>query len=503
MTNILISWIGATDLRVMQGNRGEGVGPIAQACITNKYSDIILISDYSFQKTKPFCEWLQAQTTGKVKLQSAQLTSPTNYTEIYSAASKVIESTLGQFGKDASITFHLSPGTSAMAAVWIILSKTKFPAELIESSRDHGVNKVSIPFDISADFIPHLYKKADQNIVKMAAGVPINAPAFDDIIYRSESMQKAIIRAQRVSLHSVPVLIEGESGTGKELFARAIHEASPRKNSPFKTINCGAIPTELVESILFGHEKGAFTGATERRSGLFEEANKGTIFLDEIGELPKEIQVKLLRTIQEHEVTRVGTTTSKKIDIRIIAATNRILIDEVAGGTFREDLFYRLAVAVIKLPPLRDRTGDITWLTEHFLEKINNESRNVPDYKSKNISVAGKKLLLNHSWPGNIRELQNTLTRAMVWADGETLDKGEIAEALLQVPVTSKTKDDILEHNLGDGFNINEILEKVRSHYYRRALSEAHSNKKKSAQLLGLPSYQTLTNWLKKNTLEI
>ena len=198
--------------------------------------------------------------------------------------------------------------------------------------------------------------------------MPDEAPEFNDIIHRSEVMQRVILKARRIAPRSIPVLIEGESGTGKELFARAIHDASPRKEKPFVAINCGAIPAELVESELFGHEKGAFTGANTARAGHFEAAHQGTIFLDEIGELPKGMQVKLLRTVQEGEVKRIGATQARKVDIRIIAATNRNLIDEVAAGNFREDLFYRLAVAVIKLPPLRERAGDVSLLIDHFLD---------------------------------------------------------------------------------------------------------------------------------------
>ncbi|MDI6748538.1 MAG: sigma-54 factor interaction domain-containing protein, partial [Rhodocyclaceae bacterium] len=179
----------------------------------------------------------------------------------------------------------------------------------------------SVPFDISADFIPDLLRKSDQTLERLAAGLPAAAPEFNDIIHRSEVMQRVIINARRIAPRSIPVLIEGESGTGKELFARAIHAASPRKGKPFVAINCGAIPSELVESELFGHEKGAFTGATATRIGHFEAAHTGTLFLDEIGELPKSMQVKLLRALQEGEVKRIGATSSRQVDIRIIAAT--------------------------------------------------------------------------------------------------------------------------------------------------------------------------------------
>jgi transcriptional regulator with PAS, ATPase and Fis domain len=188
-------------------------------------------------------------------------------------------------------------------------------------------------------------------------------------------MDRLIQRARRVAIRNVSVLIEGESGTGKELLARAIHRASPRKDRPFIAVNCGAIPAELVESELFGHEKGAFTGATQQRTGHFEAADGGTLFLDELGELPGPAQVKLLRTLQEGEVVRLGSSKPTKVDVRIIAATNRTLTEEIASGRFREDLFYRLAVAVLKLPPLRERSGDLGVLIDHLLAQVNREGR--------------------------------------------------------------------------------------------------------------------------------
>ena len=209
-------------------------------------------------------------------------------------------------------------------------------------------------------------------------------------------MQRVVARARRVALRSIPVLIEGESGTGKELLARAIHQASPRHDRPMITVNCGAIAPELIEAELFGHEKGAFTGASSARKGVFEAADTGTLFLDEIGELPKPAQVRFLRALQEGEVTRVGATAPIRVDVRLLAATNRGLIQEVTDGRFREDLFYRLAVAVIPLPALRDRDGDAALLLDRLLDQVNRESAGEPGYEPKKISVGARKLLLEH-----------------------------------------------------------------------------------------------------------
>jgi transcriptional regulator with PAS, ATPase and Fis domain len=388
-----------------------------------------------------------------------------------------------------------------MAAVWILLGKTLFPAELIESSKEFGVRTAVVPFDISADFIPYLLKKPDQTIERLASGLPVEAPEFYDIIHRSEVMQRVVLKARRVAPRSIPVLIEGESGTGKELLARAIHATSPRKNKSFIAINCGAIPKELVESEFFGNEKGAFTGAFAARIGYFEAAHKGTIFLDEIGELPQEMQVKLLRTIQEGEVRRIGANQARKVDVRMIAATNKNLIEKVATSEFREDLFFRLAVGVIKIPPLRKRPGDIGLLIDTFMERINSENRNEPGYKHKKISASAKNIMIKHSWPGNVRELQNTLTRAAVWSVDEEISQADIQESLLPIPFIRNEKG-VLNQSLENGVDLPEILKKVAVHYLERALIETRGNKTRTAKILGLSNYQTLTNWLKKYGLE-
>ena len=500
--NILFCWLGMTDLKASSGEANVGLGPVAQAVSTKHYDEVLLLNNWDKGTAEDYIVWLKKQAPSKITIQNIPLSSPTNFGEIYQASSKIITEKIKDHGQDANLVFHLSPGTPAMAAVWIILAKTRFPAELIESSREHGVRTASVPFDISADFIPDLLRKPDRTLERLAAGLPTTAPEFDDIIHRSEVMQRVILKARRIAPRSIPVLIEGESGTGKELLARAIHDASPRNAKPFVAINCGAIPAELVESELFGHEKGAFTGAVAVRVGHFEAAHQGTIFLDEISELPKDMQVKLLRAVQEGEINRVGATQSRKIDIRIIAATNRNLIDKVSDDSFREDLFYRLAVAVIKLPPLRERTGDISLLIDSFLNQINKESENEPSYIYKKISASAKNLLLKHSWPGNVRELRNTLTRAAVWSVEEELGEEDIREALLPVITRDKVGDYILNHPLEEGINLPKIMKMVAVHYLERGLKTSHGNKTRAAKILGLPSYQTLTNWLKKYDLE-
>lgn len=210
--------------------------------------------------------------------------------------------------------------------------------------------KPNLRFDISAEFLPDLLRQPDAQLRSLSEERPAESASFEDVQYRSDGMARLVEKARRVAVRNIPVLLEGESGTGKELFARAIHKHSPRKAAPFVAVNCGAIPPNLVEAELFGHEKGAFTGAQSRREGHFESAHGGTLFLDEIGELPQDVQVRLLRVLEEREVVRIGSSKPIAVDVRIIAATNRNLIEEVGAGRFREDLFYRLVVAYLNLP---------------------------------------------------------------------------------------------------------------------------------------------------------
>ncbi|MFH1743819.1 MAG: sigma 54-interacting transcriptional regulator, partial [bacterium] len=222
----------------------------------------------------------------------------------------------------------------------------------------------------------------------------------------------------------------------------------------------------------------------------------GTLFLDEIGELPPAAQVKLLRALQEKEIVRVGSTTPIPFDVRIIAATNRNLMDDIASARFRSDLFYRIAVAVLKLPPLRERTGDISLLIDSLLEQINIESREDPGFKHKNISSTAKNIMLQHPWPGNVRELQNTLRRAAIWSPDTTIGVEDIHEALL--PVNLSCGDDLLGKPIGEGVNLLQLIEKLAQHYLKQALAESGGNKTKAAKLVGLPNYQTFSNWAKR-----
>lgn len=495
-----MAWIGKTDLRAPAEGELVGLGPIAQALDGRPFDEAFLLSDYDDKVVQPYLKWLRARSSLRIEVLAEKLSGPTQFGEIYEAAVRGIERALGERRRETELALHLSPGTPAMAAVWIILGKTRFPAELIESSRDHGVRTASVPFDLSAEFLPDLLREPDERLRQASGAEPPETAEFADVIHKSRVMDRLIDRARRVAIRNVPVLIEGESGTGKEMLARAIHRASPRRDRTFIAVNCGAIPADLVESELFGHEKGAFTGATQQRKGHFEVADGGTLFLDELGELPAPAQVKLLRAIQEGEVVRLGSSKATKVDVRIVAATNRTLTQEIASGRFREDLFYRLAVAVLNIPPLRDRSGDLGVLIDHLLGQVNLEARDEPGFREKKLSAGARNLLLSHPWPGNVRELLNTLRRAAIWSDGALISSEDAREALL--PITSAIKQDTLGRPLGGGLNLPDLLKEVACHYLERAMDEAHGNKTRAAELVGLPSYQTLTNWLAKYDVE-
>jgi DNA-binding NtrC family response regulator len=505
MRRVLACWIGDTDLRAPASTDPQKLGPIASAVAARQFDEILLLSDRDIDaahrlrdgavvRVDACVAWLKERAGGAaVTLRHQPLSGPTNFGDIYQAAKSAVEAVRGA---GVELTFHLSPGTPAMGAVWIILAKTVAAAELIESSPEHGVKTVDFPFELSADFVPDLLRSRDQALERLAVGQAPEAPEFAAILHRSDVMKGLVARARRVALRSVPVLIEGESGTGKELLARAIHRASPRRDGPLVVVNCGAIPPDLAESELFGHKRGAFTGAAEDRAGHFEAASGGTVFLDEVGELPLTLQVKLLRVLEEHHVVRIGTSKPIPVDVRVIAATNLNLLHEIAARRFREDLFYRLAVALMRLPSLRERPGDVGYLLDRLLGQVNLESEREPGFVHKKLSAGARSLLLRHPWPGNVRELLNTLRRAAVWSEGATIEASDVREALLVGPTQANT--DVLGRPLGDGLNLPELMDIVARHYLERAMKEAGGNKTKAAELVGLPSYQTLTNWLER-----
>jgi transcriptional regulator with PAS, ATPase and Fis domain len=501
--NVLISWVGETDLRAAKGEPSAGIGPIGLAVKARAFDRLVLLCNYKDRKADVahFAAWLGETYPGTIDLRHQSLETPTDYAGIYRSVTAVLSALVAKFTQRPSLTFHLSPGTPAMAAVWILVAP-KYNAKLIQTSRERGLEDANIPFEIAAEFVPSLVRSVDADLERLSDGLRPEAPEFTDIVHRSEAMKRLIHRAKLAAPYSAPILIEGESGTGKELFAAAIHRASGR-NGNFVAVNCGALPKELVESAFFGHKKGAFTGAISDQAGYFEKAHGGTLFLDEVGELPLEAQVKLLRVLQERKVQRIGESREVSVDVRIVAATNRDLLAQVASHAFREDLYFRLATLVLRTPALREREGDVGLLAERFLAKINQEEASRIAGGKKKLSTGAKKLLLTHSWPGNVRELQATLLRAVVWSKGATVEESDLREALVSsashaAAGSRGSSREILHQPLGNGFSLQDSLAEVARHYLKRAVKESNGNKTKAADLVGFSNYQTLSNWLRK-----
>ncbi|MGB9660500.1 MAG: sigma 54-interacting transcriptional regulator [Moorellaceae bacterium] len=303
---------------------------------------------------------------------------------------------------------------------------------------------------------------------------------FDDIVYSSPQMAELISLAKTVARGNSTILLRGESGTGKELFARAIHMASPRRDNPFVALNCAAIPESLLESELFGYAEGTFTGALKGgRPGLFEFAHQGTIFLDEVAEMPPYLQAKMLRVLQDGCVRRLGEMIENRVDVRVIAATNRNLEEMVANGSFREDLFYRLNVIPLYIPPLRERKEDVPVLVQHFVEKFTQRLGK----KITHVSKAAMESLMAYDWPGNIRELENVIERAINLAEGEELQRRHIV-----LPGESSR-----EHHVG---RLKQVVEEVEREALLKALSQGGSVRK-AAKILGI-SHTTVINKIKR-----
>jgi DNA-binding NtrC family response regulator len=483
---VLTCWVGGNDLKAPGG--GE-VGPILSTLRSASFDRVELLSSYPAERVEPYLAWLKASVSIGIELHYESLSSPVHFGEIYKAANKHLER-LSSPRTDLSIL--ISPGTPAMQAIWILLGKTRYPATFYQSSLEQGVQTVEVPFEITAEYVPAANTITGEKLLQLSeVQAPVNA-AFDSIIAQSSRMLILKSQAQILAQKQVPVLIYGETGTGKELFARAIHNAGPRSSRPFIAVNCGAIPPELIDSTLFGHRKGAFTGAVENRVGVFQQADGGTLFLDEFGELAPDAQVRLLRVLQEGVVNPVGASQDVKVDVRLITATHRNLMQAVADGRFREDLFYRVAVGVLHLPALREREGDLLLLADHLLREITAQDSSL---RGKKFSADVKNIILRHSWRGNVRELQSTLLRAALWCSGSVIGVADIEQALFKMPQDQRSP---MSLDVSQGIDLQKVISSVADHYLRQALKITGNNKTRAAGLLGLKSQQTLSNWMSK-----
>ena len=347
----------------------------------------------------------------------------------------------------------------------------------VEAIKRGAQDYITKPFD-SDELLP-IIEKALRTEEKGRSELHEDAAGRFKIIGQTARMKGVYGMIEKVACSPTTVLITGESGTGKELVARALHENSDRSGAPFIQVNCGAIPENLFESELFGHEKGAFTGAVAGKPGKFELADGGTLFLDEVGELPKDMQVKLLRVLQDGQFERVGGVRSKTVDVRLVAATNRVLEEEVKAGRFREDLFYRLNVIPIKLPPLRDRSDDIPLLVEHFLQKFNERL----GAEVQGIRPDAMAALLSHKWPGNIRELENLIERSVLLAEDTML-------SLADLPGLTPDNFDTANIEESEEMGLKEYVRvytaKLERARIQRVLEEEDANVTRASKKLGI-----------------
>ncbi|HMK44944.1 MAG TPA: sigma-54 dependent transcriptional regulator [Dissulfurispiraceae bacterium] len=371
---------------------------------------------------------------------------------------------------------------------FILMTAFGTVSSAVEAMKRGALDYLTKPLE--KDEIVLAVRKAAERVELLKENARLRAELYgkfkiDGIVGASAGMQQVMAVIRKVAPANVTVLICGESGTGKELIARALHYNSPRKGGPFIAINCAAIPENLIESELFGYEPGAFTGATARKTGLFEAANKGTLFLDEIGDLPPLMQTKILRVLQDKEVRRIGGKDTIKVDVRIIAATNRNLEKEVPTGRFREDLYYRLRVVQLDLPPLRERKEDIPALAHFFVAKYNTEFGK----RMKGLSDSALKALIDYHWPGNIRQLEAVIERAVLMSDSDTIQLKDIKDEL-RIPAEKGLLDMELPE---EGINFEEVEREL----LKKAMVKSNNVAARAARLLGM-SYKTFWYRLEK-----
>ncbi len=492
----LVAWIGRQDIDGARTDRPTG--PIVDFLRVYPDVSVVLLSDWPKADAANYLAALRRAVGPRIDVREVKLKDPTDYLGILRAADAALANLVRQTPCN-QMAIHTSPGTSAMAAVWILLAKTKYAgAKLFKSWLDKAgkpqLAEVEIPFDLTLDVLPDIAARRAMLLAPVDTQLPATN-AFDALVHRSSAMVAAIRDARRVALYPNPVLIVGESGTGKELLARAIHAASLRGHKPWGAMNCGAIPRDLLDSELFGHAKGAFTGATTDRTGRFEACDGGTLFLDEVGEMQPETQVRLLRVLQEGEIQRIGETKTRKIDVRVIAATNRDLVAAMRDGKFRDDLFYRLAVLVLRLPPLRERPDDVFPLVQHFLAKLNERAASIPGAERKHLSPGAREFAESYPWPGNVRELENTLARIFALVSGDTIRRENFAAHVIPTDAAGASAVPLAARR---NFSLHKELESVERRLIEQALREAGGVKERAAKLLGMASRQALAHRIRK-----
>jgi DNA-binding NtrC family response regulator len=480
----------------------EQLGPILTALNGSEFDRVVLFAtprtiDMTRATAKAICGRQPSVAVDEIHL---PLEDPTDYGQILGHLRRECGKYCEQF-PEANLFILTAPGTPQMHACWLLLAASgEIPARLVHTREAKFASAEKPPvyiIDLAGTPFPKVLpasasrsgtpgissaSKADMSVVLEDIGLFGEHPKFRD----------ALRRATACAEFSVPILLTGETGTGKELFAQFIHRMSERSLRPLVIVNCAAIPETLIESTLFGHRRGAFTGANENLKGKFETAHRGTLFLDEVGELPLEAQAKLLRALEHNQIEPLGKEQPVEVDVRVLAATNRNLHEEIRTKRFREDLYYRLNNVVITLPPLRERRSDISRLAIHLLQSINKTIR-----RQRQLSPEALVALQSKQWAGNIRELKSVLQRSVILSGEKEVLRPE--DLQFEGPTENESQEVWVWPELHEGFDLTQHLSDTRSRYILRAMELAGHNQSKAAKLLGI-SPQAISNFLKGKT---
>ena len=493
--NILLTFTGFHDpyTKGLVGEE-EQTGPILSLVGSKSFDHIILFSTPNTEiNTSDTKKALQSQFPNiDVEIREFSIEDPTNYIAILKGLRPHIQEVCSTF-KKASYYVSVASGTPQMHACWILLAASgEIPAHILHV-RPHRFVSKNKPMVSEVDFSRPEFPIVRANIAQFEVE-DLQVQELDTVLQQvgivgdHPSMRNVLEEGSILATSDAPILILGETGTGKELFARFIHRLSQRATSTFVPINCGAIPEGLVESFLFGHKKGAFTSAIKDQTGKFDHAHDGTLFLDELAELPISTQTKLLRVLQDGIIDPVGGDKPHKVDVRIIAATNKDLKKVIKEGHFREDLYYRLNVGEIHLPPLRERRTDIPKIALYVLDRINAGLK-----KTKSLSPGALTKLQNYTWPGNVRDLGNVIERSVIRTRKDLLEENDI---MISEPIAGIDPVGVVP-TPQKGFSLNEYIDEVRKQLISKALELANGNKSEAARLLGI-SPQAVHKYLQK-----
>ena len=540
MKRLLMSWLDNATLSMQLDDVKQLFSPILPVIKDQALSEVHFISQYLEETTHNKFAELSSYFQCQVKFHFSYLPNFAQLEDVSVKFERHIQEVIADYGEDVEFVFLLDSSIPEMASIWSIMSDiyTK-STRFITVTPDRGVQELKIPFKINTVEYMELTKPSHQvtfsgktsgmkssmgakkrqsviqeyqentligSLIGMASGKLLKLDqSFQSIVHKCPQMKEQIRKAKKYARTKAPIIILGESGTGKELFANAIHSASSRRCMRFESINCGAIPSGTIDSELFGHEKGGYTGAGQMRKGIFEVADQGTVFLDEIGELPRSTQAMLLRVLANGEFRRVGGEKVLKTNVRIISATNRDLNKDVEEKRFREDLFYRIAEFVIEIPAIRNRPGDIEIIVDFILEHAQEKLYEDEDGAEKNagnieatcfakpLTDDALEFVRNYPWPGNFRQLESVLHRAIITSNGDQITREDI-EFEIYPPLQLDRSLDALPV-LNDEASFDDLNEIIKSIVFEFALQKTDGNYTQAAKILGYRSHHPLTKW--------